>query len=334
MAFSMASSTASSSFSPPAAKILMPLSGIALCEAEITTPRSAPRSSVRNATAGVGSTPSSRTSAPAEARPAATAASSISPLARGSRPTTASGCPDGSGPATATLDPPGTSTLAGGPSAATGRRSTSTFAGAVARLNARCGVRSALARPRTPSVPNSLAPTAAPFTSALGVLGRLARLLQSVLLALGGPRIAGQEPILLQHGPVGIVKFDQGAGDREPQRAGLTGHAATLEAGVHVVDLRLFQHDQGFLDQLLVHLVREVAVQRPPVQGEDTGARHHPHPDDGLLAPADGLHRTVDRHREHRGGNDLGQFVDDHDLFVTVAVNNVDNVDGLVDDQY
>ena len=41
-------------------------------------------------TAG-GSTPTRSTSAPARARPATTAASSISPLARGSRPTTATG---------------------------------------------------------------------------------------------------------------------------------------------------------------------------------------------------------------------------------------------------
>ena len=35
----------------------MPLSGIALCDAEIITPRSAPSASTRWATAGVGSTP-------------------------------------------------------------------------------------------------------------------------------------------------------------------------------------------------------------------------------------------------------------------------------------
>ena len=69
----------------------MPLSGIGLCEAEIITPRSAPSSPVRNATPGVGSTPTRSDVAPALVRPAATAASSISPLARGSRPTTASG---------------------------------------------------------------------------------------------------------------------------------------------------------------------------------------------------------------------------------------------------
>ena len=160
-AASMASSTASSSLSPPAAKILMPLSGIALCEAEMTTPRSAPRSAVRKATAGVGSTPSSSTSTPAEARPAATAASSISPLARGSRPRTASGrlglaCRAAwPRPATRRRRPPGRPATGSGAGDARPRRSPSTCAAAVARRRASAGVRSALARPRTPSVPNS-----------------------------------------------------------------------------------------------------------------------------------------------------------------------------------
>ena len=69
----------------------MPLSGIGLCDAESITPRSALASAVRNATAGVGSTPTRTTLAPALVSPATTAASSISPLARVSRPTTASG---------------------------------------------------------------------------------------------------------------------------------------------------------------------------------------------------------------------------------------------------
>ena len=44
---STASSMASGSLCPPAANSLMPLSGIALCDAEIITPRSAPRASTR-----------------------------------------------------------------------------------------------------------------------------------------------------------------------------------------------------------------------------------------------------------------------------------------------
>ena len=69
----------------------MPLSGIGLWEAESITPRSAPRVPVRWATPGVGSTPSSSTSTPAEASPATTAASRNSPEIRVSRPTTAKG---------------------------------------------------------------------------------------------------------------------------------------------------------------------------------------------------------------------------------------------------
>ena len=82
---------ASGSLCPPRLNNLMPLSGIGLWLAEIMTPRSAPVVPVRKASAGVGSTPARSTSAPALVRPATTAASSISPLARGSRPTTATG---------------------------------------------------------------------------------------------------------------------------------------------------------------------------------------------------------------------------------------------------
>ena len=74
--------SSSASLWPPRAKNLMPLSGMALCEAESMTPRSAPRSAVRNAMAGVGRMPASRTSTPAEASPAI-------PRRRGTPPTRA-----------------------------------------------------------------------------------------------------------------------------------------------------------------------------------------------------------------------------------------------------
>ena len=123
-------STASGSLCPPAAKSLMPLSGMALCDAEIITPRSASRARTRYATAGVGSTPTRSASAPAAVSPATTAASSISPLARGSRPTTATGRCDRS-------------------------CSARTCAADAASATASSGVRtSPLASPRTPSVPN------------------------------------------------------------------------------------------------------------------------------------------------------------------------------------
>lgn len=129
---SIRSSRSSASLWPPRAKNLMPLSGMALWLAESITPRSAPSSPVRNATAGVGSTPTLSTSTPALARLTTTAASRNSPDARGSRPTTATGLWPSNVPASA-----------------------STCAAATESPSASSAVRSALATPRTPSVPKS-----------------------------------------------------------------------------------------------------------------------------------------------------------------------------------
>ena len=92
-AASISSSSSSGSFIPLDAKNLIPLYSGGLCEAEMTTPEDAPRSSVRNAIAGVGSMPASTTSPPAAWMPDTNASSSHSPEARGSRPTTNVGCP-------------------------------------------------------------------------------------------------------------------------------------------------------------------------------------------------------------------------------------------------
>src|SRR3954467_4197566 len=200
------------------------------------TPRSASVRSVRCATAGVGSTPTRSTSAPAPASPATTAASSISPLARGSRPTTATG-----------REVPS--------------RSASTLAAARATESASSGVRSALARPRTPSVPKRRPTGRVPLRrSALGVLRSLAGLLQAVLLPLLDPRVTGEEAGLLQRRPVLRVELDQRTGDRQAQRTGLTGGAAALEVGAHVEHLGLLHRDQRLTDELLVHLVGEVLL--------------------------------------------------------------------------
>src|SRR5882757_3388450 len=271
----MASSTVSGSLCPPSANNLMPLSGIGLCDAEIITPRSAPNSPTRYATAGVGSTPARSTSAPAEASPAVTAASSISPLARGSRPTTATGRCDRS-------------------------LSASTRAADAAIAIPSSGVNSALARPRTPSVPNSR-----PIRgSALAVLGRLAGLLQAVLLTFGGPCVPGEEAGGLERRTVVRVQLDQRPGNAQAQRAGLAGDAAAVQGGQHVVVLHPLGDHQRLLDQLLVHLVREVGRQVLAVEPEAAGARHQPDPHDGFLAPTHGLHRAAGRSRR-RGGRGL-----------------------------
>jgi hypothetical protein len=63
----------------------MPLSGNGLCDAEMTAAGDASAAD-HHATSGVGTTPSSTTSAPSLANPAANAASSIGPERRVSRP--------------------------------------------------------------------------------------------------------------------------------------------------------------------------------------------------------------------------------------------------------
>jgi hypothetical protein len=64
--------------------------------------------------------------------------------------------------------------------------------------------------------------------------------------------------------------------------------------GVDVEALQPVHGHQRRLDQLLVHLVREVVFERAAIQVELAGAGHQAHPHHGLLAAADGLDRAVD----------------------------------------
>src|SRR5215218_5741658 len=111
---------------PSEEKNLIPLSSGGLCEAEMAAPASPGRSAVTKATAGVGTTPRRWTIPPAEATPAARAPWSMGPEARVSRPTTRRVAPS----------------------------APRTVAAARPRANTNSGVRSRLATPRTPSVPN------------------------------------------------------------------------------------------------------------------------------------------------------------------------------------
>ena len=169
------------SLNPPLPKILIPLSGIALWLAESTMPRSAPLAATACATAGVGTTPSWTTSAPALASPAETAASSSSPEGRVSRPTTTVGRATGS---------------AGHGAHADGQRQL--------RRQLDIGqppdtIGAEQARHLWPAG-NHSATGHRGGRSPLAVLRCLAGLLQAVLLALLDPGVAGEEAGLLQAG--------------------------------------------------------------------------------------------------------------------------------------
>src|SRR5690606_18428005 len=126
----------------------------------------------------------------------------------------------------------------------------------------------------------------APRGSTLAVLGRLAGLLETGLLALGHPRVAGEEAGLLQRRAVLDVRGLQRAGDAEAQRTGLAAGAAAVDPREHVeLALQAEQHER-LVHDLLVDLVREVLVQGPAVDLPLAGAGDDAHPGDGLLAAA------------------------------------------------
>src|SRR5262245_18104459 len=249
-------STSSRSLRPPAAKNLMPLSGNGLCEAD-TTAAGASSCTDHHATSGVGATPSNVTSAPSDARPALSAASSSGPDRRVSRPT-------------AKRSPP------------------STRAAARPSARASSGVSSALATPRTPSVPNLSMGVSAP-ASALGVLRSLAGLLEAVLLRLLLALVTRQEAGPLERGAHLGVDLDQGAGDAEPQRTRLARHPAADEAGVDVVGALGVDDAQRLREDHLVGLGREVGGDVAVIDGDGPRAGTDADPGDGALAAAGGL---------------------------------------------
>src|SRR5581483_4764129 len=122
---------------------------------------------------------------------------------------------------------------------------------------------------------------------ALAVLRGLAGLLETGLLAFLDAGVPGQEAGLLQHRAVGLGGgLVQGKNDAQAQRTGLAGDASAVDAGDHVVAAVELQHVEGLVDLLLVHLVREVRVERATVDLPLAGAGDDPDAGHGLLAAA------------------------------------------------
>src|SRR5207253_4436156 len=128
------------------------------------------------------------------------------------------------------------------------------------RATTSSGVRSALATPRTPSVPKR---SNRPLP--LRVLRSLPGLLQAVLLALLLTGVAREKAGPLERGPQVAVELDEAAGDAEPQRTGLPGHAATVDRGIHVVDVCEGREPQRLGDDHPVRLGREVVLDHAAV---------------------------------------------------------------------
>ena len=233
---------------------------------------------MRNATAGVGSTPTRSTSAPAADQ--AGGDRRLEHLAAGPRIAAHDG-QRSRGRATArVLDE-----HAGG-------------AGATA--SASSGDRSAFASPRTPSVPKA-AHQRFEYWGAFRAFFR-PYFLRSVAR---GSRV--RKPAFLRPGrSSGSTSMRARARRDAGRRPGPTSRHRELREDVEL--LGALGHHQGLTDELLVHLVREVLLERLPVHRELAVAGDEANADDGLLAAADRLDGAVDRREHRRGGiaEDLG----------------------------
>src|SRR5216683_273865 len=147
-------------------------------------------------------------------------------------------------------------------------------------------------------------------TLALRVLRRLARLLQAVLLALLDPRVPGQEASLLEERAVVHVDQLERPRDPQPQGARLAGDAAARYACDDVEAVLRAEGHERLVDELLVNLVREIAIEGAAVDLPLPRARHDADPRDRFLAAAStrgvaGEDRLARRLAGHRIGRAL-----------------------------
>ena len=96
------------------------------------------------------------------------------------------------------------------------------------------------------------------------------------------------------------VQTHQGSGDAQPQCAGLTGHAATVNGGVHVVGLVGLGETQGLDQDHPVGRVREVVLEGPVVDGDGSGAVTNTNSGDRALPATGGLDERL-RHSTFLG---------------------------------
>src|SRR3954464_5761157 len=118
----------------------------------------------------------------------------------------------------------------------------------------------------------------------LGELEPLACSRASVLLALDGAGVAGEESRFLQRGAEVAVEFGERAADAVPDGAGLTRQPAAADVHEDVDLAQLLDHLEGLLEHHLARLAAEVLVESARVDGELTRAGLHAHAGDRFLA--------------------------------------------------
>ena len=220
---------------------------------------------MRKATAGVGMTPTSSTSTPALASPATTAAARNSPEARGSRPTTATRA--------VSLERPDVAEHVGGRDRQVERE----LGGDDRRWRARGRRRCRRAVPRW-------APAA---DQRLLYCGALRAFFSPYFLRSLARASRVRKPAFFSAGrlPSVSIAFSARAMPRRSAPAWPEMPPPWMRAMTSKRSVVLEGHER-LVDQLLVHLVREVVLQGAAVDRPVAGAGHEADPRDGLLAAA------------------------------------------------
>src|SRR4051812_48015131 len=99
----------------------------------------------------------------------------------------------------------------------------------------------------------------------------------SVLLALDGAGVAGEESRFLQRRAEVAVELGQRAADAVPDGPGLTRQPAAADVHEDVDLAQLLDHLEGLLEHHLAGLAAEVLVERARVDGELARAGLHAH---------------------------------------------------------
>ena len=122
---------------------------------------------------------------------------------------------------------------------------------------------------------------------AFGELEPLASALLTVLLALVLARITGEEASLLELGPKFPIKLNQGAGDTETDRIGLTGDTATVGENQNIELVGHLGDEKGLTDRNAPCFRGEVVIEGTTVDGNIALAGAEEYAGDGRF-PATG----------------------------------------------
>src|ERR1035437_7233477 len=128
---------------------------------------------------------------------------------------------------------------------------------------------------------------------AFAELEPLACLRTARLLALDGACVAREQSEIPQRGAMRLIHLDERAGDRETERTGLSGGAATVDVRLYVEAAERVGRGERLLNRGDERGTREIIAERASIDVPLARTGHDVHAADGFLAAADRVDRRV-----------------------------------------